>query len=523
MPVPRVAIVTERLRRLSRVLPFLAFLALLFLPVVAFGRPGGGQSYSSGGGSHGGSGGGGGGGCIFLILQLWLELIFQHPVIGIPLTIVVVVAFISYQKRKAAAGDQSWTSAPVPTPMAYPGPSSPASRASRASRDLDDVRELDPEFSVVLFHDFAYALYAKAHEARSNPRDLESLSPYVAPAAREHLAHRPPVGAPVSGVVIGAMRVVSLSIPVAGAPSDAPQRQVTLLLEFESNMTVGAEHTQYVRERWRLVRDAGVRSKPPEQVGSFHCPNCGAPFGPEGGDRCEYCGQVVSGGKFDWSVASIDLLELEQRPPALTSDVQEMGTDLATIQHPALNTRWAELVRDDPTVTQDALAARFGVIYEELNAAWTKGDLAAVRPHVSDGLFDYLQYWVTAYRTQGLRNMLEGMHIVRWTAVKVIRDKHYDSLTIRLWGTGKDYTVRQPVGAVVSGNPYRDRLYSEYWTLIRGAGVKGAPRTDKTCPNCGAPLDVNMAGDCQHCGAKITSGAFDWVLSTIEQDDSYTG
>jgi hypothetical protein len=512
-----------KIRRLSRALPFLAFLAVLFfLPVVAAARPGGGQSYS--GGSHGGSGGGGGGGggCIFLLFQLWIELVFRHPLIGIPLTIVAIAAFISYQKRKGAAG--VWDSAPAPIPYQAP--------AARASRDLDDVRSLDPEFSVVLFQDFAYALYAKAHEDRSNPRDLESLSPYLSQSARAQLAQRQPVGAPVSGVVIGAMRVVELSIPAAGAaatPGGTPQPQVMVLLEFEANMTVGttgtagAERTHYVRERWRLVRDAGVRSKPPEQVGSFHCPNCGAPFGPEGGDRCEYCGQVVSGGRFDWSVASIDLLELEERPPALTSDVEEEGTDLPTILHPALNTRWAELVRDDPAVTQDALAARFKVIYDELNNAWTKGDLAAARPYVSDGLFDYLQYWVTAYHTQGLRNVLEGMHIVKWTATKVIRDRHYDSLTIRIWGTGRDYTVRQPGGELVTGDPRRDRLYSEYWTLIRGAGVKGAPRTDKTCPNCGAPLDVNMAGDCEHCGAKITSGAFDWVLSTIEQDDSYSG
>jgi hypothetical protein len=32
-----------------------------------------------------------------------------------------------------------------------------------------------------------------------------------------------------------------------------------------------------------------------------------------------------------------------------------------------------------------------------------------------------------------------------------------------------------------------------------------------------------MAGECEHCGAKVTSGRFDWVLSEIEQDDSYTG
>ena len=48
--------------------------------------------------------------------------------------------------------------------------------------------------------------------------------------------------------------------------------------------------------------------------------------------------------------------------------------------------------------------------------------------------------------------------------------------------------------------------------------------TVQACPNCGAPVDqVNMAGECGHCGAKITRGDFDWVLSKIEQDDSYTG
>jgi len=115
------------------------------------------------------------------------------------------------------------------------------------------------------------------------------------------------------------------------------------------------------------------------------------------------------------------------------------------------------------------------------------------------------------------------MHITRITLAKVVRDQHFDALTFRFWGTGRDTTVRQDNGQVVGGNPHADRAYSEYWTLIRGAGVRGAPTTDATCPNCGAPLSTNMAGDCEHCGAKITRGDFDWVLSKIEQDDSYTG
>jgi DNA-directed RNA polymerase subunit RPC12/RpoP len=507
--------------RLRRLLPWLAFLACGLAPAVAFARAGGGQGYS--GGSSGGGGGGGGGDLIFLLIRLLFWLIFHHPVIGIPLTIALVYAFVQYQKRTGATGSQRWDSS-APKPSRQPP-------APKASRDLDGLRALDPEFSEVLFEDFAYALFARAHEARASARDLEALSPYLSPAARAHLAQRQPVGAPVSGVVIGALRVVAVSVPPAtnAAPGGPPPREV-VTLELEANMTVGpaagtpgAEQAHYVEERWRLERDATVQSKSPEKALSFQCPNCGAPFGPEGGDRCQYCGQVVSGGRFDWSVESIDLVRMEERPPALTSDVQEVGTNFPTIFDPRLNARWAELVREDPAVTTEGLNARLQLLYGELNAGWSRRDLTAARPYVSDGLFDYLQYWITAYETQGLRNVLEGMRIVDWKTVKIVRDRHYDSLTIRLWGSGRDSTVREPAGNVVSGDPKRDRAYSEYWTLIRGAGVKGAPRADKSCPNCGAPLDVSMAGQCQHCGAKITSGEFDWVLSKIEQDDSYTG
>ncbi len=487
---------------------------LLLLPALASARPGGGESYS-GGGSGGGGGSDGDGGFVFLLIRLWIEFVIAYPQIGVPATIVIAAVLYIRHKRKGKAGVQAWDSAP---PKAPPPP--------RAARDLDAARGTDPGFSVVLFEDFAYALFAKAHQARSNARDLEGLSPYLGPDARSHLAQRRPVGAPVSGVVVGAMRVVDLSIPPSAAsPSGAPA-QVLVSLEFEANMTVGmagAEHTHYVQERWRLARDVGVASKPAALVRSFNCPNCGAPFSSQGGDRCEYCGEVVSGGRFDWSVVAIELVRIEERPPALTSNVQEVGSNWPTIFHPALNARWAELAREDPTVTQEALDARLRLIYGELNAAWSRRDLGGARPFVSDGLFDYLKYWVTAYERQGLRNVLEGMRIVEWKTVKVLRDRTYDSLTVRLWGSGRDYTVRQTTGDVVSGDPKRDRFYSEYWTLIRGAAVKGAPRGDKSCPNCGAPLDVNMAGQCEHCGAKITSGEFDWVLSKIEQDDSYTG
>jgi len=79
---------------------------------------------------------------------------------------------------------------------------------------------------------------------------------------------------------------------------------------------------------------------------------------------------------------------------------------------------------------------------------------------------------------QGLVNKVEGARIERWTTVRVERDRHYDAVTVRLWGRGRDVTREAASGRVVAGSPKRDRRYSEDWTLIRGAAVRGEPRAD---------------------------------------------
>jgi predicted RNA-binding Zn-ribbon protein involved in translation (DUF1610 family) len=495
-------------------------LGALLLPASAWARPGGGESYS--GPSGDGGGGDDGGGCVFLLLRLWLEFVIRYPAIGVPMTILMVIGFLIWKKRGGKL-PQRWDSTALRT---APAPTAPPARPR--SRDLDALRERDPQFSAVLFEDFVTALFARAHQSRSDAAALAGLAPYLGEAARQHLAGRQPVGAPVSGVVIGAVRVRDVVVPqgAQGSPGTDPQSQV--MLEIEANLTLAAggpeERTHYVQERWRLVRAAGVLSKPREQVKTFSCPNCGAPFsGAAGGGRCEYCGQVVTDGRFDWSVAAIDLLRIEERPPALTGTVAETGTSFPTVFHPRLAAAKTELLRDDPTATDQALGARVRLIHAELNAGWTALDLKPVRPYVSENLIHSLQYWIDAYRRQGLRNVLEGTRVVDLVLVKVTRDRAYDAVTYRVWGSGKDSTVREATGDVVAGDRGKDRVYSEYWTLIRGAGVRGAPRADKNCPNCGAPLVVNMAGRCEHCDADVASGDFDWVLSKIEQDDAYTG
>ena len=133
------------------------------------------------------------------------------------------------------------------------------------------------------------------------------------------------------------------------------------------------------------------------------------------------------------------------------------------------------------------------------------------------------QYWIEAYKREGLRNVVENVVITAMQPVKLQEDAFYQAITLRIWAKGNDYTVDQGDN-VVSGSRTRTRQWSEYWTFIKNREAKDSRvRTELSCPNCGSPLKVNASGICEFCGGKITSGEFDWVLSKIEQDESYAG
>jgi predicted lipid-binding transport protein (Tim44 family) len=505
-------------------------LALALFAASAIARPGGGQSYGGrSSGSSGSSGGGSGGGdCSFAldILVFLLELTVEHPAVGIPLDVLVLVIII-VAATQSGQKKASWST----SSDAEPAPSAAAVRAARLTRPsrairrdlLATVGRVDPDFSIVLFEDFLYALFAAAHEARGK-NQLATLAAYLRPDARQVLTDRSRGLVEVKTPVIGALRYVS----VAGFGPSSPH-EVTV--EFEANYTEvragkgdapGEEVTFYVVERWSLVRAPTARSRPPEKASIIGCPNCGAPLSDLRGNTCSYCKQVVDTGAFDWIVAHVDEQDRMERPPQLTSDTVETGTNLPTVVEPDASFRLQAIGRRDPGFQWPAFLGRVALIHAELQPAWSTLEWTRARPFVSDQLFQMLAYWIESYRRSHLRNVNESARITGIELSAVLSDKWFDAVTVRVHATGLDYTVTDD-GRTVSGSRTRERPYTEYWTLIRRAGATSKATTGKECPNCGAPLAINMAGNCAHCRAKVTSGDFDWVLSRIEQDEAYTG
>lgn len=506
-------------------------LCVLFLPLEALARVGGGHSYGGGGRSSGGGRGGGSGsgdgGAILAIIRLLAWLTIEHPVIGVPVD-VAIVGFFVYRfargvKQKAETfstlSDSSTGSMTFPLGLDIAG-----ARTDNFALAFAQLRKFDPNFSEIVFTDFCYALYGKAHDARGHgPNVLDQFSPYLSDAARKELLQRNPNGLQeVKGIIVGAMNIVD----VRGL--DTPL--IKIALHFESNYTEvvkvngsSSEMTYYVREGWQLERKRDVLSPTPAQATALHCPKCGAPLQKDTVGACSFCGTKVESGEFQWYVRSISLLSKEARGPLLTSDVEEEGTDLPSVVQPNFSEVRREFEKNNPSFSWGEFQARARLIFDELQAAWSTMKWERARPHETDNLFQMHQYWIDAYNRQHLRNVLDQCRITALQPVKIKEDAFYVSITLRIGAQGYDYTIDDREN-IVTGSNTVTRQWSEYWTFIRSRNARPkAASAELNCPNCGAPLKVNNAGVCEFCGGKITSGEFDWVLSRIEQDESYQG
>ena len=505
--------------QIALVITLAVLLASLLLAFSAAARPGGGHAYSGSRSSSsssssyhssgsGSSSGGGGGDASGLILQLIL-LCIQYPALGVPLLVIVVVFFVG--KQLLGSSRQGWSTTTAADVQAV---QQVQQGANVARTELARIREFDPGFSLVLFEDFAYLLYAAVQRARGT--GTEALAAYLAPQMVQAMVD--PALSDVQGIVIGAMRYVRFS------GVQAPMLEIEL--EIESNfvevLKAGGTRRYYCVDRVVLARSPSARSRPFARARTLDCPNCGAPLESVRGTQCSYCQQNVGFGRYDWMLTSLSNLNREPRGPLLTENVAESGTDLPTLVDPGAQTGFAELQAKDPAVTWEGVTGRVALIFSELQVAWSGREALRIRPYVSDNLFQSMYYWIDLYTQQRCRNVNENASIMRIDLASVTSDAYYDAVTLRLFATGLDYTISDD-GKLLSGNKSRPRTYSEYWTIIRGSSRKGPARRDPNCPHCGAPLKIGMTGTCEYCRVKVTSGEFDWVLSRIEQDESYGG
>src|SRR5262249_50825799 len=154
------------------------------------------------------------------------------PVIGIPVDIIVIGCLIYWFSRPSKPSKLNISSSSIIAPDA----ATTAIQQRDLERSFNLLRRFDPNFSEIIFIDFSYALYGRAHEARGHgAKALDVLSPYLSEQARASLLQlNSPNLKAVQGIIVGALQVID----VRGL--DTPL--VRISIGFEANYTEFTPH-----------------------------------------------------------------------------------------------------------------------------------------------------------------------------------------------------------------------------------------------------------------------------------------
>lgn len=175
-----------------------------------------------------------------------------------------------------------------------------------------------------------------------------------------------------------------------------------------------------------------------------------------------------------------------------------------------------------PDFQLEAFREQVAGAFQKIQAAWSAQSLAEVRPFISDGVY---QHFSTQFRMMSLlqqRNLLDNVCIMAIEPVAATQDGEYDVLQVRIEASMDDAFV---CGLDHSLDERGDGSFVEYWSFIRKRerGAGGGFAQKQGCPSCGAPLPADMGELCRcpYCQVLVNSGAFDWILAEITQEDDY--
>ena len=275
----------------------------------------------------------------------------------------------------------------------------------------------------------------------------------------------------------------------------------------------------------------GVQSKPPGVARTFPCPNCGAPWAARRRARSS----ARRAARSSTTAASTgssrrSALDSMRRAPADADhrDPPERGTDLPTYRQPDVDAHWMELVaRRSGAVTEQRFIARVG---DDLRRAQRRvGDAtsssrsAASSPTGSSTICSTgstptsARACATSSRTCAITRHAASRRSSRDALLRRDHDPHLGHRQ------GLRRAHRRPASSCAASSS-ASAPYSEYWTLDPQRRAQGRRRAPSRRAATAAPARRSRwPATCDHCGAHVTAGEFDWVLSKIEQDDTYRG
>lgn len=175
----------------------------------------------------------------------------------------------------------------------------------------------------------------------------------------------------------------------------------------------------------------------------------------------------------------------------------------------------AAIAKHDLSFRPDELVDRARRALPVVLRAWIDQDPRVSHRVMAALIWEQQKEDIAVYRADGRRNILDGLTVRDAAVVGAASNARYDTVVIRFNLAAADYDVAIDTRAVVRGSP-STIAWAEDWVFQRPLTGSQRANGPSACPQCGAPIDPDVAGVCSHCDAELNGPPPDWLLTRID-------
>ena len=125
---------------------------------------------------------------------------------------------------------------------------------------------------------------------------------------------------------------------------------------------------------------------------------------------------------------------------------------------------------DDEIGVGPADYAAFEKLLIDIQGAWSKGDLGALRRLLTPEMLSYFSEELSTLASRGQENHVEDVKFEMGDLAEAWREGQVEYATVALKWTARDWTIRTSDGQVVAGDKDARAESTEVWTFLRAQG-----------------------------------------------------
>ena len=177
----------------------------------------------------------------------------------------------------------------------------------------------------------------------------------------------------------------------------------------------------------------------------------------------------------------------------------------------------------DPEFDGEGIKALIANLYVQLQNSRQAKDISSLRPYMTDEFYEQLNIKLDSFRTQHKTEYTENIAVLSVSLKGWRQAGGMDYITLGLNSRIVSYVLDDVTEKLLSGDKTREKFIEYEIDLSRKRGVITAPKSEsgniqaKTCPNCGAPVNINASSKCEYCGSVINQVNIDWAVCAVRE------